>query len=177
LGRPNCAGSEDVTRAPRAFHERRLILAPRAAASLLPRRGGGGCHHRSWVMAWHHRLSLEVRRRRLPASGVLLPLALPSRKCRRLSRASGPRGRHHSPAPRPRHRPPSGSGSRRHRASKSGNRPRLQIEEPPPLQPRGPPLPRALGKLPLSHALGGLYRSCIAVGRKKLSPSALVLIL
>jgi hypothetical protein len=39
LGRLNCAGSEDVMRAPRAFRGHRLILVPRVAASLLARRG------------------------------------------------------------------------------------------------------------------------------------------
>jgi hypothetical protein len=99
-GRPNCAGSEDVTRDHRCAH-----LAP----SMMP-------------LA---RTSHLMRRRRYShVEGRRLLVGLES------ATASGPRGRRRLPAQGPRCRSPSGSGSRRHysgsrnrrhRASRSGS--------------------------------------------------------
>lgn len=97
MGCPNNARPEDV------MHDlRRVQLMPCAASSLLARRR---------VMVCLRRSGMGVRHRRLPALGALSPLARLPRKCRRLSPASWPWGRHRSPALGPRRLLPSRSRS------------------------------------------------------------------
>jgi hypothetical protein len=92
LDRPNCVGSENVTRDRRYAHlvSSMTPLEPRASCCVIATCTLGA------------------------------PLARPSWKCHRLSPASGPRGCRRFPAQGPRRRSPSGSGSHRHRATDLG---------------------------------------------------------
>jgi hypothetical protein len=114
------------------------------------------------------------------ASEALSPLARPPRECRRLSLVLAPWGRR---------RLPSGSRSRHNRSSKSGNRRRDSKPRNHRRRASGSGSHRCHNRTPrvcrrtlsgnriCRTCLGGHRRSCIRVGRQKLSPSTLGLIL
>jgi hypothetical protein len=163
--------------APRFFHGRYSILAPGVASSLLARHGAPP----SFV---GYGVSLPLvprwRRRRSLASRALSPLARPPRECHASFPPRGPGVGARSPALGPRRRSPSGSGSHPHRASESRNRHRYSGSRNRRRRYRGPRCllpPRALGQPSYHTRLSGRHCSCIGVGRQKLSPSALWLIL